>query len=528
MTDDNLLSLHWSFGAVRKTIAQHGEKELYTCASGITPSGVIHIGNFRETITVDLVKRAFKRMGKNVRHIHSWDDNDVFRKVPANMPQQDMLKEHLRKCIVDVPDPFGETENYASKHMKDIEESIARVGINPEFIRQSVKYRNCDYAEDIKKALDNTDAIKSILNEYRKEDLADDWLPVSIFCPKCMKDTFVSLKRDGDYTLSFICECGHEETFDFREKGYAKLLWRVDWPMRWAYENVNFEPGGKDHSTVGGSYDTGKKISEQIWGHTAPSYLMYDFVRIKGAGGKISSSTGNVITVNSCLEIYEPEILRYLFVGTRPNTEFAISFDTDVFKLYEDYDKCERIFYGKEEAKEREVAKQKLIYEFSQLDENIENISKEMPIQINFRHITTILQIKDMDEKATLEYFREEIKNPKDEERLAIRISCVKNWLDKYADEQFKFSVKSERDEGYLASLDEKSKKALELLKKAMETTNTEDELSTAIFAIPKELEMEMSVFFTLCYQTIVGKEKGPKLAAFIMEIGRDRIIPLL
>lgn len=528
MADNNLLSLHWSFGAVKKTIAQHGDQELYTCASGITPSGVIHIGNFREMITVDLIKRAFKRMGKNVRHIHSWDDNDVFRKVPANMPKQDMLKEHLRKCIVDVPDPFEENDNYASKHIKDVEESVYRVGIKPDFIRQSIKYRNCDYAEDIKKALDNVDAIKLILNEYRKEDLSADWLPVSIFCPKCLKDTISSIERVGDYEISFTCECSHKETFDMREKPYAKLLWRVDWPMRWAYENVHFEPGGKDHSTIGGSYDTGKKISEQVWNHKAPSYLMYDFVRIKGAGGKISSSSGNVITVNSCLEIYEPEILRYLFASTRPNAEFAISFDTDVIKIYEDYDKCERIYYGAEKVKERETAKQKLIYEFSQLDDDLENISKDMPIQVNFRHLTTILQVKDMDEKATLEYFRESIENSNDEDRLAIRISCVKNWLNKYADEQFKFRVQSKKDEEYYNSLDDKSKNALEMLKNAIKIHDNEDDLSTAIFSIPKELEMNMSDFFTLAYKVIVGKEKGPKLASFIMEIGRERIISLL
>ena len=103
--------------------------------------------------------------------------------------------------------------------------------------------------------------------------------------------------------------------------------------MRWAYEGVCFEPGGKDHSSAGGSFDTAKHIVREIYGGEAPTYVGYDFVRIKGRAGKISSSSGEVVTVADCLEIYEPELLRWIFVSYRPNTEFQISFDVDVIAL---------------------------------------------------------------------------------------------------------------------------------------------------------------------------------------------------
>ena len=57
---------------------------------------------------------------------------------------------------------------------------------------------------------------------------------------------------------------------------------------------------------------------------------MYDFVKIKGADKKISSSSGDVITLKDFLEIYTPEIVRYIFAGTRPNKELSIAFDGDV------------------------------------------------------------------------------------------------------------------------------------------------------------------------------------------------------
>src|SRR3990167_9576793 len=109
-------SIHWTDVTAEKIIREKGDKESYTVASGITPSGVVHIGNFREIITVDLVKRALEKRGKKVRFIYSWDNYDVFRKVPKNMPKQDVLVKFLRFPIVDTPDTFGCHESYARHH----------------------------------------------------------------------------------------------------------------------------------------------------------------------------------------------------------------------------------------------------------------------------------------------------------------------------------------------------------------------------------------------------------------------------
>ena len=87
------LLCHWADRMADKIIQEKGDLDLYTCASGITPSGTVHLGNFREIITVDLVVRALRDRGKNVRFIYSWDDYDVFRKVPANMPDPEILEQ---------------------------------------------------------------------------------------------------------------------------------------------------------------------------------------------------------------------------------------------------------------------------------------------------------------------------------------------------------------------------------------------------------------------------------------------------
>ncbi|MFP4118356.1 MAG: lysine--tRNA ligase, partial [Candidatus Woesearchaeota archaeon] len=327
---DSKFLVHWADSVAKRVIAFKGERESYTVAAGITPSGTIHIGNFREIITVDLIARAIRDAGKDARYVYSWDDYDVFRKVPKNMPKQDMLKEYLRKPIVDIPDPYETEESYARHHEVEIEEALPKVGIEPEYLYQAQKYRNLEYVEGIKTALQNKDKIKMILDKYRKEPLGDNWYPLLGYDPETNEDDVEFSDYDGEYGLKMRKKGAEEwKDIDIREAPFIKLPWRVDWPMRWAHEKVDFEPGGKEHSTEGGSYSTAKDIVK-LFDWTAPEYEKYDFITIKGAGGKISSSSGDVITIKDCLEIYEPALLRWLFAGTRPGTEFAISFDLDV------------------------------------------------------------------------------------------------------------------------------------------------------------------------------------------------------
>ncbi|CEM62450.1 Lysine--tRNA ligase (fragment) [Treponema phagedenis] len=108
--------LHWADFAAEKILRERGELDEYTCASGITPSGTVHIGNFREIISVELVVRALQDLGKKVRFIYSWDDYDVFRKVPSNMPKPEILEKYLRYPITEVPDTFERDESYARHH----------------------------------------------------------------------------------------------------------------------------------------------------------------------------------------------------------------------------------------------------------------------------------------------------------------------------------------------------------------------------------------------------------------------------
>ncbi|MDP7506293.1 MAG: lysine--tRNA ligase [Candidatus Woesearchaeota archaeon] len=511
--------LHWADQAARKVVGEHGDKDKYTVAAGITPSGTIHMGNFREIITQELVKRGLESLGKKVRFIYSWDDFDVFRKVPKNMPKKELLKSLLRKPITTVPDTFGcNHDNYARHNEIELEKDLPAVGISPEFIKQSKMYGECKYAKGIKKALESKDKIKAVLDKTRKEPLGKDWLPVSVFCEKCGKDTVSKIEYKGDFSLYYECECGHKDTFDFRKKGIAKLGWRTDWAMRWDFEKVNFESAGKDHFAAGGSFFSSKEICKKVYDYDGPSGIRYEWISIKGQG-QFASSSGLVITLKEMLEVYEPNIIRWFFASTRPTAEFDISFDLDVLKYYEDFDRCERIYFKKEEVDEKELGKQKRIYELSSVE-----LPKKIPFQPGFRHLTTVLQVYEKDVKKAAEFFKEDLKTKEDKERFEVRCNCVLNWLEKYAPEEFKFSVQEKVN----VKLDDKQKEALhkaaEVLKKSVKD---DKELHEKFYNICQELEMKPGEFFKAAYLVLLNKERGPRLASFILTVGKKKVAEL-
>ncbi len=523
---------HWADQMADKIIREKGDLDSYTCASGITPSGTVHIGNFREIITVDLVVRALRDRGKNVRFIYSWDDYDVFRKVPANMPDPEILEKYLRYPITMVPDTTGRNENYARHHEVDIENELPRVGINPEFLYQASRYRANRYAEGMKKALQNRELIKECLNEYRDEQHKmkpeDVYWPVSVFCGKCNKDTTEITGYDGEYGISYKCECGNCETADLRTFKGAKLGWRVDWPMRWNEEKVVFEPGGKDHISPGGSYDTAKLVSKKIYNWDAPITMRYDFVNLKGVPGKMSSSKGKVISLVDALEVYQPEVLRYIFAGTRPNTEFAISFDLDVNKVYEDYDKTERIVWGVDKAKSEDVlAKEKRIYILSQIDGKMPSV---MPYQIGFRMMTTLLQTYSGDIDAVIKSLGDV--KPEQEAALRRRAQCAWYWIRECAPscaEDFCFAL---REDGSKADL---SGDMLAAVKRVRDEVvprvgsfALDKECQQAMYDIATELGLDAKALFTALYQALIGKDQGPRLASFMKIIGKEKLQKIL
>jgi lysyl-tRNA synthetase class 1 len=515
--------LHWAQYSASKIIKEKGDKDLYVLSSGITPSGVVHFGNFRETISVDLVARALKQKGKKVKFIFSWDDFDTFRKIPKNIPHPELLEKYIHQPIVDTPDPYGVAANYAQYHKQNYEAEIEAVGITVEKISQSQKYRHGDYAEQIKLVLDKKEQVKEILNKYRTTKLADDWLPVSLYCEKCNRDNLRKISYDSNNTtLHYTCSCGHQGEEALDKSTRIKLPWRLDWPMRWAYEKVDFEPGGKDHSSEGGSYTTSKEIVQSIFNYQPPVYMQYDFISIKGAGGKMSSSLGNLVTLSDVLKIYTPNMIRYIFASYKSNVDIAFSFGLDVLKTYEDFDQFERIVWGTDIASNKKTAMAKVVYDLAIL-----NPPTVIPFRPSFRHLCNVLQINDLNIARSKYYYKDFIKNDYDDREFDERCKCALNWLAIYAPDEFKLRLNSKMPD---IDISPQGKQLVNYVRKLVANSDelSDKDIHAAIYDFLQKNNMDAASSFATFYQLLIGKDKGPKLANFIKTMGKDRFLGII
>jgi lysyl-tRNA synthetase class 1 len=299
--------------------------------------------------------------------------------------------------------------------------------------------------------------------------------------------------------------------------------------MRWEYEQVDFEPAGKDHHSQGGSFDTARHVCKDVYGWDAPITFRYDFIGTKGVPGKMSSSSGNVIDLKDVLRVYTPELTRYLFAGTRPNTEFTISFDLDVIKIYEDYDRLERIAWKTEAAKdETAFRKNRRIYELSQ----VEAVPTVMPYQIPFRHLCNLIQIADGDIDRTLAGLGTNgTEAPKQEQirGLGARAERAKYWVENCAPEEFRFRL---RGSGEQASLSDTEAAAIRDLRDrviaGIEQYGDDKACAEAIYKIAEDHGLDGKVLFRASYQALIGKDQGPRLANFLRSISKDRLLEIL
>lgn len=517
--------MHWSDSVAEKIILKNKNVNTINIASGITPSGKIHVGNLREILTVEFVKCSLQKLKIDARFIFFWDDYDSFRKIPENLENKEFFIDFLGKPLTSVKDPCGKHQNYAKHFEIEVEEILMLLGVNPEYVYQSERYKEGFYEEDILFCLSKKVEIKSILDNYRQVRLEENWNPISIYCSSCeVSNVLKTTKKDN---FSYHCSvCNNYEEFLTLSTKNIKLTWRVDWPMRWNKENIHFEPGGKDHSSDGGSRETGKIICKEIFNKEPPVYLSYDFIGIKGKSGKMSSSQGILIGIDELLEIYEPEVIRYLFASYKNNVEFTIGFDLDVIKLYEEYDRAERIYFGLEKSSEKRDHIIKRSYELAQ----IFDIPSRFPQKISFRHLCNIIQIFEHSLERILFF----LKNVSEYKHDQYEISSIKSrfnrascWIKKYAPEGFVFNVRkdeieeSEIPKNFLGFF----KEFFIQMKIIDRSIQKKENLESCFYDLVKKDNLDVSEVYKIFYKILINKDKGPKLIPFLLAIGVDDIL---
>ena len=534
--------MHWSEEIAEQLIKRDPNKEEYVCAAGVSPSGSVHIGNFRDLATPLFVVKALQKKGKRARLLISWDEYDRCRKIPANVQAVvgDSYDKYIGCPYVDIPDPWGCHENYAKHFEEEFLKGIEPFGIELDCRYQAEMYRSGKYTKDIIESLQKREEIFEILDSFKTKDPSKSpeelkaehdaekaaYYPVSIFCPKCKTDytTITSLSEDCT-KAEYTCRCGHHGSFDFLTNFNCKLGWKIDWPMRWRYEKVDFEPGGKDHAAPTGSYNNSKIISKKIFNHEAPLFQGYEFIGIKGMTGKMSSSSGLNLTPETLLKIYQPEVLLWLYSKTEPTKAFDICFDDGILRQYFEYDKM----LTDVRAGTANEFTEAVMYNTEVPGREVETVPMGLLVQLG----SVVNFNEDM-----LETVFEKIGTPYKREQFGDRLQRAKFWLEQCAPEQVN-KLRTLRNWDVYNALCEEEKREIEMLHAFLSTDGyTLDDLNAELYAIPKrvygeehtdkELKGFQGAFFKNVYKLLIDRERGPRLYLFLYAINKEDYIGLL
>ena len=521
--------------------------EAPTCASGISPSGPVHLGNLRELMVPHLIADEVRRGGAPCRHILSWDDYDRFRRVPAGFPAE--FAEYIGRPLTAVPDPCHQHPNWAEHFKEPLRDSLARLGVRVTEISQTQMYTSGAYTEQIVLAMRRRAEIGAVLARYRTrraarpEDTEPDdddpqtavYYPFRPYCAVCGRDdTTVTAFDDETTEISYTCACGARIGPTPIAQVAGKLAWKVDWPMRWAYERVTFEPAGVDHSSPGSSFTVGGELVS-LFGGEMPLHFGYSFVGTSGSA-KMSGSAGGAPTPADALEIFEAPLVRWLYARRRPEQAITLAFDAEVGRVYDEWDALSRrVAEGKADAAAQAV--------YARASGTSDGPLPVTPRPLPFRTLASVADITAGDQAQILRILRD-LTEPDPVVTLAEvrpRLDCAQAWVAEYVRPADRTQVRDEPDVARLAALTESERGALKLLTEGMTTDWSLEGLTTLLYGVPKlqlglpitapptpELKVSQRALFILLYQLLIGKDTGPRLPTLLLALGPDRARALL
>ncbi|WP_144096264.1 lysine--tRNA ligase [Croceicoccus sediminis] len=280
--------------------------------TGYGPSGLPHIGTFQEVLRTTLVRRAYEVLtgGHPTRLVAFSDDMDGLRKVPDNVPNKEMLTEHLGMPLSRIPDPFGSNDSFGGRNNAMLREFLDRFGFDYEFIAASDRYNSGQFDDALKNVLRHYDAIMGVMLPTLREERRATYSPVLPVSPTTgeVLQVPVTVVDAEAGTVSFKDSDGTSVTQSILG-GQAKLQWKVDWAMRWVALGVDYEMCGKDLTD---SVTQSGKIAK-ILGGRKPEGMIYELF-LDANGEKISKSKGNGLTIEEWLTYGSEESLGfYLF-----------------------------------------------------------------------------------------------------------------------------------------------------------------------------------------------------------------------
>lgn len=513
------------FRYLEKKVEKPKEFVVKTAAS---LSGVLHLGRLSDTIRNASVHRALLDAGEKSKLIWVGDDLDPLRKVPKGVPPE--FEKFLGSPVSMIPDHEGCHESYAKHHLEEY------LGIIKEFIFEDLdiysmkeEYAKGNFRPFIRKLIDNSDSIREIQNRHRTNPLKKEWIPWSPLCENCRKIITAKVTSVDEKTgvVSYVCKdylfestvakgCGHKGEND-PLKDIGKLAYKSEWAAQWARWNVSCEGAGKEYQVPGSAFWINAEICERILDFPSPETFFYEHLTIEGT--KMSASLGNVVYPWQWLEVASPQILRF-FYNKRLMTERSFSWK-ELPLLYDEYDKAAAVFSGKAVVEnEKERAHIKRLYEISGRPGQ-----PELPVSLSFGHAAMVAQVFDREEDIINSLEKTGHYQKGQHGQIMDRISLARKWIRLYAPEESKYTLQQEVSEEVKSKLSQQQVKALKTLASKLKSKKWEEkELYNECYNIAKDAGLQPPEFFKAAYLVLLNKERGPKLAPFLLALGEKAV----
>ncbi|GGK68206.1 lysine--tRNA ligase [Haloarcula sebkhae] len=519
--------------SVADAIEERDPDEPIVIKGGVSPSGVPHIGHFNEIMRGYYVAEALRDRGHEVRQVFTADDKDRLRAVPRQLADLDWnvvglgevdagaLGRNLGKPYTDIPDPFGCCDSYGAHFTTLLRKSAELVGVDVEFVSNTELYADGEFEAVTRRVLERADRARDVLSEYQNK-VDDDYVPFLPQCAECGKITEGVTAVDLDAgEVEYVCEdveagdqtiegCGHEGTATLRD---GKLPWRFEWPGQWEILGVDFEPFGKDHAE--GSWPSGEDVAENVLDIQPPVPMVYEWFTLDGE--PLSSSSGNVITVDEVLDILEPEVFKYFFVkDPRKQRDFSVE---NVDQLVDEFDRFERRYFDEADGSEDEVELAERAYPMV-VDE-----PREQRVRIPYTFAAVLGMTDDPEQREQIA--RKEGHIPDDAPEWAVeqalaRVERAQEWAS-LTNNEFNYELK--RAEMPDVSFDDATAAALDELADFIAEGHDGEAIQSEIYETAKRNDIDISEFFSAGYRLLFDDTEGPQLGTFIAKLDQEFVV---
>lgn len=504
MKETYLNAKSWPFIEAKKILTKINnkppQKGYVLFATGYGPSGLPHIGTFGEVARSSMVKYAFEQLSNiPTKLICFSDDLDGLRKVPTNVPNQDLLQANLNKPLTQVPDPFGKFNSFGEHNNAMLQDFLNTFGFDYTFYSATQVYKSGGLDNALLRVLEKYDEVLELMLKNVGEERQKTYSP---FLPIC-KDTGEVLQtkvvstnfKEG--TIVYLNK-NNQEVETKVTGGACKLQWKVDWASRWYALEVDYEMSGKDliHSV-----EVATKLSK-ILGKPSPVCFTYEHFLDK-EGAKISKSKGNGLSIEEWLKYGNNESLSY-FMYQKPQTAKRLFFEM-IPKSIDDWLSS--------------LSKYNTLTPQEKAESPLFFIHKNNPPQYNaditFGTLINLVSVVNTSNKDLLWSFVNKYYPNLPQDSTAI-IDNLLNYCITYYNDFVKptinYKILDDKEKQYLQML------ATELSKIANETVSAN--VQQVVYNVGKQTDLALKDWFLLLYQALLGQNQGPRIGSFFALYG--------